>query len=166
MNWNIEKVSPERASALLTFLYQLDSECEYMLYEPGERQANGHDLRGHIRSLKENSVIMACHVDQVGYVGYLALYGGRLKRCAHVASLSCGVLKAWRCKGIASSLWLEGLCFCKKVGIEKVELTVVQDNHPAASLYMQWGFEIEGLRLNSFGDHRENEYYMGLKVGK
>jgi ribosomal protein S18 acetylase RimI-like enzyme len=157
-----ERIKPERATALLEFLCKLDTECQYMLYQPGERKANGHDLRGHIKSLRQNSAIFVRVVPEYDIVGYLALYGGRLERCAHVASLSCGVLTSFRCQGVATALWTDALEFATVAGLERIELTVVQNNLEAVNLYHKWGFEADGMRRGSFGPDRLNEVYMSF----
>ena len=142
------RVIPEHAKELLDFLRRLDAEAKYMLYKVGERQANVHDLRSHIKSLKSNSIIMAAW-DTKFIVGYLALYGGRMARNQHVATLSCGVLQAWQGQGVATELWKKCLNE-KSTDIRRVELTVVCQNTGAIRLYEKWGFVEEGYKYQSF----------------
>lgn len=163
----VVKVSPEQSQHLLDFLCQLDDESQFMLYRPGERRANGHDLRGHIRCLRSNSAIFAYRIPDVGFVSYLALYGGRQARDRHVATLSCGTLKAWRCKGIMHTLWQAGKEFAKDAGLTRIELTVVMANCEAVQMYAKWGFEFEGVRRASWSQMDgkndallQNEWYM------
>jgi ribosomal protein S18 acetylase RimI-like enzyme len=143
------KAVVEDAGSLLRFLCKLDECSPFMLYRPGERKANGHDLRGHIRSLRDNSAIFVANDDE-HIVGYLAIYGGRQERCAHVASLSCGVLKEYRRRGIASKLWDLASKWAVSQGIKRIELSVVTRNMNAVSLYYAWHFEAEGFRYGSF----------------
>lgn len=143
------KIGCSDAGSLLVFLCKLDEEAEFMLYRPGERQANGHDLRGHIRALRFNSAILGA-VDAGRIVGYLAIYGGRQSRNAHVATLSCGVLKEYQNRGVASALWhLIGEC-TDFMGITRIELSVVEKNVNAIKLYIKWGFVEEGYKFGSF----------------
>lgn len=162
------RVGEGSSEDLLKFLCELDDQAEFMLYSPGERKINVHDLRGHIRSLKDNSAIFIYRIKDVGIVSYLALYGGRMDRNSHVASLSCGTLKEWRCRGLASRLWGCAIEHSLKVGIEKIELTVVCKNYEAISLYFKWGFCIEGLRKESWRKNKlaslEDEFYMAYAL--
>lgn len=166
----VVKVSPEQSQRLLDFLCQLDDQSEYMLYRPGERKANGHDLRGHIRCLRCNSAILAYRVPDVGFVSYLALYGGRQARDKHVATLSCGTLKDWRSRGIMHSLWQAGKEFAIAAGLTRIELTVVMANVEAVQMYSKWGFEFEGVRRASWSQSGtknepfQNEWWMSYGV--
>jgi ribosomal protein S18 acetylase RimI-like enzyme len=170
MSGEVVKVCAAQSQKLLDFLCQLDTESEYMLYRPGERRANGHDLRGHIRCLRSNSVIFAYHIPEVGFVSYLALYGGRQARDSHVATLSCGTLKAWRCQGFMSALWGSAKAFAVEHGLCRIELTVVMQNVEAVQMYAGWGFEFEGVRRASWSqtgtknDLFQNEWWMAWGV--
>jgi ribosomal protein S18 acetylase RimI-like enzyme len=101
---NVKVIQVLDAVTFLEFLCALDGDSEYMLYSIGERRVSTHDLRGHLKSLKKNSVILGAF-DKDKIVGYLAVYGERQKRCEHVGRLACGVLKNYRRKGIANGLW-------------------------------------------------------------
>lgn len=151
------KVVPDDGLALLSFLCQLDNDAPFMLYRPGERVKSVHDLRSHISHLKYNSAIFA-YWDDARIVGYLALYGGRLYRCAHVATLSCGVLAGYRRQGISSTLWHMGKDWAIDNDIKRVELTVVGDNLPAYYMYLKWGFHNIACREKSF--HYDTDRYL------
>jgi len=159
-------LSKEESGKFLEFLCSLDQAAPWMYYSPGERVQNVRDMRGHIAALRPNSAIMVSWQDD-RIVGYLAVYGGRQSRVAHVGSLSCGVLAEVRRHGIARELFSEWLSwnFATGAGIHRVELTVVTENLPAVKLYLALGFKVEGLRKMSFyNGSMWDEYHMAKYV--
>jgi len=160
--YNFRLITREDAKEFLEFLCKLDEETPYMLYEPGERRQNNHDMRGHIGSVlsRSNSCIyLALCGGEI--VGYMALYGGRCKRNQHVASLSVGVLAGHQGRGIASSLWLHASVFAFAARVSIIELTVEADN-PAFRVYRRWGFHSVGVRQDAILRDGVfiDEYYM------
>jgi GNAT superfamily N-acetyltransferase len=162
-----KKVDAEDGLSLLEFLCKLDACSKFMYYRPGERFQHVHDMRSHIKALRGNSAIFA-HWEGNSINGYLALYGGRQWRVNHVAQLSCGVLGSVRRQGISTGLWEMAEEWCERVGIIRVELTVVGNNLSAYYCYLKWGFKTIGCREHSFkcdDGALINEIYMSKMVG-
>jgi ribosomal protein S18 acetylase RimI-like enzyme len=77
------------------------------------------------------------------------------------------VLKDFWGKGIGFTIMGMIIDEARKMGYEQVELEVVADNIRAFSLYKKFGFEIYGVRKNSFKyrDGRySSEYLMALPL--
>jgi len=98
---------------------------------------------------------------------YVALVGGRVVGwCniavnnkpvyAHCGGLGMGVVDAYRNRGIGSELMRHALRHAKRMGLERVELSVYESNTVAVQLYRQFGFEIEGKKLR--GVKIDNRY--------
>lgn len=66
-------------------------------------------------------------------------------RLAHRGSLGMGIISGYRGRGLGTQLLKAALEHAKKIGLEKVELTVYTDNAGAIALYRKLGFEDEGL---------------------
>ena len=56
-----------------------------------------------------------------------------------------GVVKTHRGHGLGSQLMEAALAHSKKIGLEKIELTVYTENFAAIALYKKMGFANEGL---------------------
>jgi RimJ/RimL family protein N-acetyltransferase len=82
----------------------------------------------------------------------------------HVASLGMMVAPGWRRRGVGSALMREAIAWAKRVGVEKLELSVYPDNAAAIALYRSFAFEEEG-RLRGHSKKRAgyvDEILMGL----
>lgn len=68
---------------------------------------------------------------------------------AHCGELGIGVVAPYRGKGIGKALMHDALNRAKEKGLERIELTVFEENKPAIALYQQIGFVIEGKKMNA-----------------
>jgi len=65
---------------------------------------------------------------------------------AHVGQLGMGVLQSHRSQGIGRRLLEATIEGARKLGLEKIELSVYARNTDAIRLYQKLGFEDEGLK--------------------
>ncbi len=106
---------------------------------------------------------------------YVALVGGRVVGwCniavnkkpvfAHCGGLGMGVVSEYRNRGIGSELMRYALQHAKRMGLERIELSVYESNRVAIQLYQQFGFVIEGKKIRSvkIGNRYENLVIMAL----
>lgn len=82
-------------------------------------------------------------------VGFIALTQGAFQRNAHVAGLMIGVRKDFWRQGIATALLQSAKQWVEERKIQRVEFTVMENNHRALQFYLQQGFRQEGIRTNS-----------------
>lgn len=68
---------------------------------------------------------------------------------AHCGELGIGVIAPYRGKGIGKALMHDALSRAKEKGLERIELTVFEENKPALALYQKVGFVIEGKKKNA-----------------
>ena len=83
---------------------------------------------------------------------------------AHSGVLGVGLVPPFRGQGLGKRLIAQALAAARSSGLQRVELTVRQNNANAIALYRQFGFEIEGEQRNAVfidGTH-ENLILMGL----
>ena len=68
---------------------------------------------------------------------------------AHGGVLGMGLLPQFRHQGIGKRLILQALAAAQAFGMQRVELTVRENNANAIALYKKVGFEIEGVQRNA-----------------
>jgi ribosomal protein S18 acetylase RimI-like enzyme len=68
---------------------------------------------------------------------------------AHSGVLGMGLLPQFRRQGIGKRLILQALAAARAFGLQRVELTVRENNANAIALYKKVGFEIEGVQRNA-----------------
>jgi len=150
------------AQDMLTLFSKLDSETEFMLFEPGERKTTlGEQKRNVSYFLEDESKAMIVAEDK-GIVGFSVLIGGNLARNSHVVSLVMGIEKSSWGKGVGSKLLDFTITLANEMQFSRIELTVHTTNNAAINLYKKFGFKIEGERSSSIklGGILVNEYYM------
>jgi putative acetyltransferase len=83
----------------------------------------------------------------------------------HVASIGMMVAPEWRGRGVGSALMEAAIAWCRREGVEKIELSVYPDNDTARALYEKYGFREEG-RLSGHSKKQRigylDEVLMGL----
>jgi RimJ/RimL family protein N-acetyltransferase len=111
-----------------------------------------------------------------GYPQWVALSGGEvIGWCdvtpkprpiyAHSGVLGMGLLPPFRQQGIGTRLIVQALDAARAFGLQRVELTVRENNTNAIALYKKVGFETEGVQRNAIlldGDY-ENLILMALQ---
>ncbi|MGN1069221.1 MAG: GNAT family N-acetyltransferase [Candidatus Fimadaptatus sp.] len=165
----IRSLQPGDADGFWRFLNELDSETEYMMYEPGERaqrsspESASARLRG---ALAQGSDLLLGAFEAGRLVGYLWAERGALRRVAHTAYIVTGVLAAYRGRGIGTAFFERLDDWARTSGIVRLELTVECLNEAAVRLYRRSGFAVEGVRRKSMrvGGAFVDEYYMGKMV--
>ena len=68
---------------------------------------------------------------------------------AHVGVLGMGLLPEFRGQGLGDRLIRQTLAAARAFGLNRVELSVRENNAGAIALYKRVGFEIEGLQRNA-----------------
>ena len=68
---------------------------------------------------------------------------------AHSGVLGMGLLPQFRRQGIGKRLILQALAAARAFGLQRVELTVRENNANAIALYKKVSFEIEGVQRNA-----------------
>ncbi|MBU9720779.1 MULTISPECIES: GNAT family N-acetyltransferase [Bacillaceae] len=167
----IRKIKVQDAEAFLSLNKQLDNETSFMLFEPGERQTTVKQQETMIKKIrgKENSEIFVVELDktdlentQPNLIGFLAFFGGQLNRNRHSGYLVIGVLEEFRGRGYGKRLFQTLEHWALEKEIHRVELTVMKHNVNALNLYLNMGFEIEGVKRNSLKVNGVyvDEYYL------
>lgn len=150
------------AAGLLHLFSRLDSETDYMLFDPEERQITLPKQEAILESFSHDQRSVYLVAESDGIEAFCVIVPGKQKRNRHVASLVIGVQRSSWSRKVGSGLMAHALEKAKKVGITRVELTVRVDNLSAIALYQKFGFVHEGERVGSLfvEGSLKNEYYM------
>ncbi|NDU77546.1 GNAT family N-acetyltransferase [Actinomadura sp. DSM 109109] len=157
---------PGDASALVELQHILDGETEFMLLEPGEREPDLEPLKLRLAARAEGRdlsylVVALDGPAAVGYVDVSVLPYARARRTGYVVA---GVRSGHGGRGLGGALMRAAVQEARERGMRRLELTVMEHNHRALSLYLKNGFQVEGLRRAALEvqGHRIDQYYMGL----
>jgi len=136
---------------MLELNLRLDSESDFMLFEPNEREDDLDKQSAIIDSVladKKMTWLVAVD-DEERLQGFCVISRKPLKRVCHIGCLVIGVARSIQAKGVGFELITKALELSEKKGVTRVELTVRSDNVRAISLYKKAGFVQEGVRQNS-----------------
>ena len=159
------KLEINRIKDFWELLNRLDTETDYMMYEPNERKA-----KTTVQELKldiQDNVIQGFDFLQVAtendkIVGYIRAERGKFERNFHTAYIVIGILKKYRGKGIGTTFFNNLDLWAKTNNIVRLELTVECCNNTSKNLYEKNGFKIEGIRKKSMfvAGSFVDEFYM------
>ncbi|MGE0049362.1 MAG: N-acetyltransferase family protein [Acidithiobacillus sp.] len=150
MSFSIRRAVEGDAESLLRHRQVLTAETPFMLYEPSELTKTPDDERLRISRLngRSNSLLLVAE-DGLSIVGNLTAVGGEVRRLRHVATLSLGVLRSHWGQGVGRGLLQHVVQWAESAQLHRLELTVHTANLRALSLYLQAGFQVEGVRRDS-----------------
>ena len=158
-------ITPNDVKAFWTFLTQLDSQTDFMMYEPDERaiRATPSLLQAEIQSnVITGGDCIYIALDNGNIVGYIHAERGKFNRTRHTAYIVTGVLQSHRGRGIGTALFERLDKWAGENRIARLELTVECHNEAAKRLYEKAGFAVEGTRKSSMCVNGQyiDEYYM------
>ncbi len=145
---------------------RLDEETEFMMYEPGERQVKGNDLRrlrSKIKAAASGYDLLLAEINENDeIIGYIQAEKGKLNRISHTAYIVVGIRRQYRGQGIGTEFFQRLDQWAKANGIIRLELTVECTNPAAKRLYEKNGFQVEGIRSKAMkvNGRLTDEYYM------
>jgi RimJ/RimL family protein N-acetyltransferase len=157
-------LTPDDAEQFLDLCLTLDSESDFMMYEPGERPTDVEMLHETLAAIvrTDNQAIVVADTGQL-LAGYAGFYGGEYRRARHVAYIVAGVRSAFAGQGIGRALFEAGEAWARSAGVRRLELTVMTHNAAAIRLYQRMGFDVEGTRRRAMLVNGQwiDELYMG-----
>ena len=141
----------EDAEAIVAFYNEVGGETSYLSFEKDEYPMNEEEQREEIRSLRDNQTnIMLMAMDGEKIAGIATIHSSHKIKSRHEGELGIDVAKAYQGQGIGTELidrlitWAKG----NKV-TTRIRLDTRADNIKAVSLYLKFGFIIEGCCKNS-----------------
>ncbi len=138
------------AAPVLAMLNELDQETRLMMLEPGERGLDVGRFAGWLADLRlrDDRYLVAAESDDT-VVGFAHVERGTFRRNRHSAVVVMELLPRARGRGIGARL-LEAIdAWARRVGVNRLELTVMAHNLAAIGLYARRGYAGEGVRRHS-----------------
>jgi len=116
-----------------------------------------HDRSAQIVAIRENKVVGHLYIQREGH-----------PVTRHVATLGISVAAAERGQGVGTALMAESVRWARRVGVEKIVLSVYPHNTAAVALYRKFGFVDEGRlhRHSRKSSGYEDEILMATWIGE
>jgi len=160
----IRTVEESDAANLLLLYEALDSETEFMFFEPGERQTCVEKIQARIRSAVGSEALSMCVARDDGLIaGFAAGFSSTGQRNKHVVNVVVGVRSSYWGQGVGRELLRVLEKWARDSNKSKLELTVINENSRAIGLYKSVGFFTEGKKYRSvkLKSGYQDELYMG-----
>lgn len=140
----------------------IDSETNFMMFEPDERVWNEERISKNLKD--ENNLVLGV-VDDEKIVGFLTAQRGVFRRIRHTAYIVIGIQKNYCNRKLGTKLFQMLDDWALQNKIVRLELTVVCENKGAIRLYEKSGFSIEGTKKKTmYVDGKYVDEYMMSKL--
>ena len=140
----------------------IDSETDFMMFEPDERVWNEEKI---IKNLKDENNLILGVVEDGKIVGFLSANRGAFRRIKHTAYVVIGIQKNYCNKKIGTKLFQKLDEWAIQNEIIRLELTVECENKLAIRLYEKSGFTIEGIKKKTmYVNGKYVDEYMMSKI--
>lgn len=140
----------------------IDSETNFMMFEPDERVWNEEKL---VKILKDENNLFLGAVEDDKIVGFLSAERGAFRRIKHTAYIVIGIQKDYHNRKIGTKLFQMLGDWAVKNKIIRLELTVECENVLAIKLYEKMGFSIEGTKKKTmYVNGKYVDEYMMSKI--
>ena len=149
-SYEVRRALPADADALYTFGELLLDESHFLLRSPGERAGSPAEMQLVIErfAVLPNHLLLSVFLGpQV--VGEAIVMGGEFRRNRLSGTVGIGILEAHSGRGLGRRLMLEVDAYANVHGLHRLELTVMESNTRARSLYEAMGFVVEGIKRDS-----------------
>ena len=165
---NVRMITEADLASYYELSLKLDRETIYRLYEPEERQYDPASFtRETLEFLKNPNSNIFLAEDGNKLVGYLQVIGRTSRRIRHVVSINVAILQVYTGQGLGIRLFEAAEEWAKKIGIKRLDLSVMLNNIPAIKLYEKLGFVKEGIKHGSMNIDGQyiDEMYMYKWLG-
>lgn len=157
--YRIRELVQEDKDAYVKLKGEVAVESGQLMIEPSELDFFKERLNSQYSiGIKKPNFILGAFAADNELVGFLDLTRFPIQRKQHVGYLVMGVSGSHKRQGIGRSLLSNLKSMSKKIGIERLELGVIDGNSPAIELYRSFGFVVEGIKKNGLkisGQYRD-----------
>ncbi|MEE9320895.1 MAG: GNAT family N-acetyltransferase [Granulosicoccus sp.] len=139
------------AAAFIDLFAALDTETEFMFFEPGERQTSVEHMADRLdRCEATGDEVFFVATDETkqkaGIIGFVVGWRSPGFRSQHVLHIVIGLRQIATGQGLGRQLMDKITAWAVQNGIHRLELTVMENNLPAQALYSACGFGTEGIK--------------------
>jgi len=158
----VRPARPRDAASFLELLRDVVAEGTWIRTEHVVRSER--EMRRLFRRSVSPSAAFLVAAEGERVIGWLSISREEQRAVRHVATFGMGVAADRRGRGVGSALLAEALAWARRMGVEKVELTVYPRNVAGAALYRAFGFVDEGrlVRHSKKSYGYEDEILMGM----
>jgi len=152
METTLRRASESDAAGFLDLWDALDSETEFMLFEPGERKATLDAQKSRLANANASDNVQIYVVEDVKK-GLLAGFcaGSRTSnfRDRHSLHIVVGIRQAYTGRSFGFALLSHLEKWAGDHEVSRLELSVMVTNTNAIALYKKFGFKVEGTKSNA-----------------
>jgi RimJ/RimL family protein N-acetyltransferase len=164
----IRKAIFEDFEPIMELLTELDNETDFTLFESGERKNNKNiqiALKEGLQKQKDQIIFVAIN-EESQLIGIIIGLRGRVNRQKHILYIVMGVKQQFWYQNIGSQLMQSLETWAIDNNFHRLELTVIEHNKKAISLYKKYGFKKEGIKYDSIllKNTYINEFYMSKLI--
>ena len=158
----IRKLKYTDAKDFYDCLKIIDSETDFMMFEPDERVWNEEKI---VKNLNDENNLFLGAIEDGEIVGFLSAQRGVFRRIKHTAYVVIGLQKDYCNRKIGTKLFQKLDEWAIQNEIIRLELTVECDNKVAIRLYEKSGFTIEGIKKKTmYVNGKYIDEYMMSKI--
>lgn len=161
LSCTLRSPSVEDAESMIDYLKTTSGETEFMIRYPEEVNMTVEEEEGILKGIidSKSSIMIAAFIEEeLAANAGISCVGERMK-LSHRATFGIAVKQKFWGMGIGNILLPEIISKASEIGFEQVELTVVESNYKAISLYEKFGFVKYGTVPNAF--KLKDESYCG-----
>ncbi len=151
-NIQVRQATEKDASSFLKLWDALDTETEFMLFEPGERKETLESQKNKLGKATDSENIRILVLDVEGdniLGGFCAGRRSSNLRDRHVLHVVIGIREQYTGFRLGYKLLAELEQWALGKDIKRLELSVMVSNKRAISLYESLGFTLEGTKKNA-----------------
>lgn len=140
------------AESFLSLWDALDTETEFMLFAPNERQATYESQKERLANATDSQLVRIFvleDTDKKQIAGFCAGRRSGNSRDRHTLEIVIGLQQAYTGKGWGFQLLQHLEQWAKLMQVSRLQLNVMVNNTRAISLYKRLGFDVEGTMKNS-----------------
>ena len=155
---------PDDAPELLRYLKQTAGETHFLLRTPEECVMTLEEERTYLERmlLSQDKVMILCEVEGE-LAGNCQIERKTKQKNRHRAMIGIALFKKYWGLGIGTEMFKELIRIGNEMGVEQLELEVIEGNTRAMKLYEKMGFKVTGEKPNAIrleDGTRLSEYYM------
>lgn len=158
----------EDAGKIVEFYNRVGGETSFLSFEKDEYPLDVKAQEADIKELagnRNNTMLLAFDEEEI--VGIATIHSSHKIKSRHEGELGIVVAKKYQGKGIGSTLIQKLIDWCKENGVTtRIRLDTRTDNTAAVSLYMKFGFVVEGCCKNQtlLNGRYYDLYIMGMMI--
>ena len=158
----------EEAEKIVAFYHQVGGETPFLSFVKDEYPLSAKEEEEYIRGLEGNAnnmMLLALDGDEI--VGLTTITSTHKVKSRHEGELGIVVAKKYHGQGIGTRLIQSAINWCRGNGVtQRIHLDVSADNLTAISIYLKFGFVMEGCLKNQtlIDGKYYDTYVMGMML--